>query len=95
MHTQDLANNFTLTTNYKYKGKHLDVHNVTYESGISMPETHQADDIPDLSIIQYNKSIGEWEAVSNNEFVDSIIDGGEADSDAEYVAAFDIDGGFA
>ena len=43
MHTQDLANNFTLTTNYKYKGKHLDVHNVTYESGISMPETHLLD----------------------------------------------------
>jgi len=55
----------------------------------------EADDIPDLSIIQYNKSIGEWEAVSDNEFVDSVIDGGEADSDSEYVAAFDIDGGFA
>jgi hypothetical protein len=52
----------------------------------------EADDIPDLSIIQYNKSIGEWEAVSDNEFVDSVIDGGEADSDSEYVAAFDIDG---
>jgi outer membrane cobalamin receptor len=43
MHTQDLTNNFSLTTNYKYKGKHLDVHNITYESGISMPETHILD----------------------------------------------------
>ena len=43
MHTKDLKNNFSITTNYKYKGKHLDVHNVTYESGISMPETHLLD----------------------------------------------------
>ena len=43
MNTQDLTNNFTLTTNYKYKGKHLDVHNVTFKSGISMPETHLLD----------------------------------------------------
>ena len=43
MHTKDLENNFSITTNYKYKGKHLDVHNVTYESGISMPETHLLD----------------------------------------------------
>ena len=43
MHTKDLENNFSITTNYKYKGKHLDVHNVTYQSGISMPETHLLD----------------------------------------------------
>ena len=43
MHTKELENNFSITTNYKYKGKHLDVHNVTYQSGISMPETHLLD----------------------------------------------------
>jgi outer membrane cobalamin receptor len=43
MHTKDLENNFSITTNYKYKGKHLDVHNVTYQNGISMPETHLLD----------------------------------------------------
>jgi outer membrane cobalamin receptor len=42
MHTQDLPNNFSLTTNYKYKGKHLDVHNSNW-STISMPETHILD----------------------------------------------------
>ena len=42
MHTQDLPNNFSLTTNYKYKGKHLDVHNSNW-STISMPETHVLD----------------------------------------------------
>jgi len=55
----------------------------------------EANDIADLSTIRYNKSQGEWEAVTTTDFVDSVIDGGEADSDAEYVAAFDIDGGFA
>ncbi len=55
----------------------------------------EADDIPALSIIQYNNSIGEWEAVSDHEVVDSVIDGGEAEPDTEYVPAFDIDGGFA
>ena len=42
MHTKDLENNFSITTNYKYKGKHLDVHNSNY-STISMPETHLLD----------------------------------------------------
>jgi len=55
----------------------------------------EANDIADLSTIRYNKSQGEWEAVTTTDFVDSVIDGGEADSDSEYVAAFDIDGGFA
>ena len=55
----------------------------------------EANDIADLSTIRYNGSQGEWEAVTTTDFVDSVIDGGEADSDSEYVAAFDIDGGFA
>jgi outer membrane cobalamin receptor len=42
MHNYDLDNNFSLTTNYKYKGKHLDVHNSNW-STISMPETHLLD----------------------------------------------------
>jgi outer membrane cobalamin receptor len=42
MHIKDLVNNFSLTTNYKYKGKHLDVHNSNW-STISMPETHLLD----------------------------------------------------
>jgi len=42
MHTKDLKNNFSITTNYKYKGKHLDVHNSNW-STISMPETHLLD----------------------------------------------------
>jgi len=42
MHNYDLSNNFSLTTNYKYKGKHLDVHNSNW-STISMPETHLLD----------------------------------------------------
>ena len=42
MHTKELENNFSLTTNYKYKGKHLDVHNSNW-STISMPETHLLD----------------------------------------------------
>jgi hypothetical protein len=47
----------------------------------------------DLSTLQYNGSLNEWQAVANTDFIDSIIDGGEADSDPDYVAAFDIDGG--
>ena len=43
MHTKELENNFSITTNYKYKGKHLDVHNTTWVSGITMPETHLLD----------------------------------------------------
>ena len=42
MHTKELENNFSFTTNYKYKGKHLDVHNSNW-STISMPETHLLD----------------------------------------------------
>ena len=42
MHTKELENNFSITTNYKYKGKHLDVHNSNW-STISMPETHLLD----------------------------------------------------
>jgi hypothetical protein len=55
----------------------------------------EASNIADLSTIRYNGSQGAWEAVTTTDFVDSVIDGGEADSDSEYVAAFDIDGGFA
>lgn len=42
MHNYDFDNEFSLTTNYKYKGKHLDVHNSNW-STISMPETHLLD----------------------------------------------------
>ena len=42
MHNYDFDNDFSLTTNYKYKGKHLDIHNSNY-STISMPETHLLD----------------------------------------------------
>ena len=43
MHSMDLDNKWSMTTNYKFKGKHLDVHNVTWQSGISMPDTHLLD----------------------------------------------------
>ena len=42
MHNYNFNNDFSLTTNYKYKGKHLDVHNSNW-STISMPETHLLD----------------------------------------------------
>jgi outer membrane cobalamin receptor len=42
MHTKDLEKNFSITTNYKFKGEHLDVHNSIW-STISMPETHLLD----------------------------------------------------
>ena len=42
VHNYDFENNFSLTTNYKYKGKHLDVHNSNW-STISMSETHLLD----------------------------------------------------
>ena len=42
MHNYDFVNNVSLTTNYKYKGKHLDIHNSNW-STISMPETHLLD----------------------------------------------------
>jgi len=42
MHNYDFKNNFSLTTNYKFKGEHLDIHNSNW-STISMPETHLLD----------------------------------------------------
>ena len=47
----------------------------------------------DLSILQYNTQINKWESVANTEFIDAVIDGGEADSEPDYVDAFDLDGG--
>jgi len=42
MHNLELDNDWSLTTNYKFKGEHLDVHNSNW-STISMPETHLLD----------------------------------------------------
>ena len=42
MHNLDMDNDWALTTNYKFKGEHLDVHNSNW-STISMPETHLLD----------------------------------------------------
>jgi outer membrane cobalamin receptor len=42
MHNHDFNNNFSITTNYKYKGEHQDIHNSNY-STIPMPETHLLD----------------------------------------------------
>jgi len=42
MHNLELDNEWALTTNYKFKGEHLDVHNSDW-STISMPETHLLD----------------------------------------------------
>jgi len=42
MHNYNFVNDVSLTTNYKYKGKHLDIHNSNW-STISMPETHLLD----------------------------------------------------
>jgi len=42
MHNLELENDWALTTNYKFKGEHLDVHNSNW-STISMPETHLLD----------------------------------------------------
>jgi len=42
MHNVELENDWALTTNYKFKGEHLDVHNSNW-STISMPETHLLD----------------------------------------------------
>lgn len=47
----------------------------------------------DLSILQYNSQISKWESVANTEFIDAVIDGGLADSESDYVDAFDLDGG--
>ena len=49
--------------------------------------------LADGSTIQYDQPNGKWEAVTETDFVDSIIDGGFANS--TYVAAFDLDGGSA
>ena len=38
----DLDNKWSMTTNYKFKAEHLDVHNSNY-STISMPDTHLLD----------------------------------------------------
>jgi vitamin B12 transporter len=42
MHNLELDNEWALTTNYKFKGEHLDVHNSNW-STISMPEIHLLD----------------------------------------------------
>jgi len=42
MHNLDLEDNWALTTNYKFKDEHLDLHNSNW-STISMPETHLLD----------------------------------------------------
>lgn len=47
----------------------------------------------DFSILQYNSITSKWVAVANTDFVDAIIDGGQAGSELDYVDAFDLDGG--
>lgn len=47
----------------------------------------------DFSILQYSGTNNRWEAIANTDFVDAVIDGGYADSESDYVDAFDIDGG--
>ena len=47
----------------------------------------------DFSILQYSAINNRWESVANTDFVDAVIDGGEADSEPDYVDAFDLDGG--
>jgi len=42
MHNMNLEDDWALTTNYKFKGEHLDIHNSNW-STISMPETHLLD----------------------------------------------------
>lgn len=42
MHNYNLDNNFNLTTNYKFKGSHLDIHNTNWTT-VSMPEVHLLD----------------------------------------------------
>ena len=49
----------------------------------------------DGDIIQYESTTNRWNLVNNTDFIDSIIDGGTANSDPQYVQAFDIDGGHA
>lgn len=47
----------------------------------------------DLSILQYDALNTKWVAVANTDFVDAVIDGGQAGSESDYVEAFDLDGG--
>ena len=47
----------------------------------------------DLSVLQYNSITSKWVAVANTDFVDAVIDGGQAGSELDYVDAFDLDGG--
>ena len=47
----------------------------------------------DFSVLQYNSLTSKWVSVANTDFVDAVIDGGEADSEPDYVDAFDLDGG--
>lgn len=47
----------------------------------------------DFSVLQYNSLTSKWVSVTNTDFVDAVIDGGEADSEPDYVDAFDLDGG--
>ena len=47
----------------------------------------------DFSVLQYNSITGKWVAVANTDFVDAVIDGGQAGSELDYVDAFDLDGG--
>jgi vitamin B12 transporter len=42
MHNLEIDNDWSLTTNYKFKGEHLDINNSDW-STISMPETHLLD----------------------------------------------------
>ena len=42
MHNHDFKSDWSLTTNYKYKGRHLDIHNTAWNT-ISMPEIHLLD----------------------------------------------------
>jgi len=49
----------------------------------------------DGDILQYESTSQNWNFVNNTDFIDSIIDGGEASSEPHYVTAFDIDGGHA
>jgi hypothetical protein len=47
----------------------------------------------DLSILQYDALNTKWVAVANTDFIDAVIDGGQAGSESDYVEAFDLDGG--
>ena len=47
----------------------------------------------DFSVLQYNSITSKWVAVANTDFVDAVIDGGQAGSELDYVDAFDLDGG--